>query len=332
MPRQTGPGIRFGFPWNRNDLFALGDPIAGDAGYRYLMSSSLNTLIQINLDDLVASFGWQKQPFLEAALRKLFIGPARKFAAQMVEYDQLVGDLGLHEASCQILQQRYIHDLRVHGRENIPESGPILFLSNHPGMSDTISLFAAIDRPDLRIIAMHRPFLASLANITKQLTYISDDASERMRAVRQISSHLRAGHAALTFPAGNIEPDPLVHQGAVESLKDWTDSSGVFLRFAPQTKIVPVLVSGVIWEKAAHHWLTRFKRTREEQEKLAAALQLLAMIVRDARPTTVHVRFAKPITLEEVGSTDSDCIHEVLMERMRDLIECQNDGDGESIR
>src|SRR5215216_1421393 len=295
------------------------------------MSSQIDTLTRINLDDLVASFGWQNQPLPAALLRGLFIRPARKFARQIVEYDNLVGQMGLNEASCQFLQTHYIHDLRVHGKEHVPASGPILVLSNHPGMTDTISLFAAIDRADLRIIAIHRPFLASLFNITRRLSYISDEPSERMRAVRQISSHLRAGGAALTFPAGKIEPDPLVHSGALESLRNWTDSSGNFLRFAPQTKIVPVFVSGVVWEQTERHWLTRIKKTHEDREKLATALQLLAMVVREARPTTVHVRFAKPITVEEVGSTDSDCIHEVLMERMNALIQCQNSGDGESI-
>lgn len=291
----------------------------------------VTTLTQINLDDLVSSFGWQRRPLLAAILRGLFVKPAQKFAKQMVEYDDLVGQVGLHEASCQILQTRYISGLHVHGQEHVPTSGPALLLSNHPGMADTISLFTAIDRPDLRIIATHRPFLASLVNVTRQLSYISDDASERMRAVRQISSHLRAGGAALTFPAGKIEPDPEVHPGALDSLKDWTDSSAVFLRFARDTKIVPILVSGVIWERTAHHWLTRFKRTREEREKLATALQLLAIITREARPTTVHVRFAKPISLNEVGSLEAECIHEKLMERMRCLIENQHEDEGVSI-
>ena len=137
------------------------------------------------------------------------------------------------------------------------------------------------------------------------------------------SSENRTGSRsrALTFPAGKIEPDPDVYEGALDSLNDWTDSAGVFMRFAPQTKIVPVLVSGVIWERTAHHWLTRLKRTREEREKLAAAFQLLAIITRNARPTTPHVRFAKPITIEEVGSTDIQAIHQVVMDRMRGLIQ-----------
>ena len=295
------------------------------------MSSQLDTLTQINLDDLVSSFGWQKRPLLASIVRALFLGPARKFAQQMVDYDDLVGRVGLHEASCQILRSHYVNGLRVHGREHVPTDGPALFLSNHPGMADTVSLFTAIDRPDLRIIAFHRPFLVSLVNISRHLSYVSDDPGERMRAIRQVSTHLRAGGAALTFPAGEIEPDPLVQEGALDSLNNWTDSSGIFLRFKPETKIVPVLVGGVIWEKSLRHWLARLKRTRVERERLAAALQLLAMITGNARPTTVHVRFGKPITLDEMDSPEMDCIHEKLMERMQCLIENRNDGEGVSI-
>jgi len=294
------------------------------------MPSQLDTLTQINLDDLVSAFGWEKQPVLASLVRRLFIAPARKFAGQMVEYDNCVGEWGLSEGSRQIMQKHYVHDVRVHGCENIPRTGPTLFLSNHPGMADTISLFSAINRPDLKIIAIHRPFLASLVNVTRDLFYISDDTSERMRAVRQVSAHLKNGGAALTFPAGQIEPDLEVYPGALDSLNDWTDSAGVFVRFAPQTQIVPVMVSGVIWERTARHWLTRLKRTREERERLAVALQLLAMITRNARPTTVHVRFAKPITVEEVGSTDTQAIHHAVIGRMKELIESKPEDEGVS--
>jgi hypothetical protein len=39
--------------------------------------NQLTILTQINLDDLVASFGWQDQPLLAATLRGLFHQPAR---------------------------------------------------------------------------------------------------------------------------------------------------------------------------------------------------------------------------------------------------------------
>jgi hypothetical protein len=286
-----------------------------------MTTTQLDILTRINLDDLVASFGWEKRPVLASILKLLFVKPARKFAEQMVEFDHAVGKLGLAEASRRIMKNRYVQDVRVHGGELIPKSGPALFLSNHPGMSDTVGLFAAINRADLKIIALHRPFLVSLVNVTKDLFYISDDAAERMRAVRGLSAHLRNGGSALTFPAGEIEPDPLVHPDASDALDTWTDSAGVFIRFARDTKIVPALVSGVVWERTARHWLTRLKRTRLEREKLAAAFQLLAIITRDARPNTIHVQFAKPVTLEAIGSTDSQAIHQVVIERMRGLIE-----------
>ena len=292
------------------------------------MASQLDSLTEINLDDLVSSFGWQENPVPAALVRRLFVHPARKFAGQIMEYDTLVGRMGLHEASCQVLQRRYIRELCVHGQQNLPSDGPVLFLSNHPGMTDTVSLFAAIPHSNLRIIATHRPFLLSLPNISQHLSYISDDPGDRLRAVRQVSAHLRSGGAALTFPAGIIEPDPDVHTGAEDSLKHWTDSSGVFMRFAPDLQIVPTLVSGVIWEHTAHHWLTRLKHTREERERLAAALQLLAMIVRDARPTAVNIWFGKPITRQEVDPRDASCVHRVLLERMRCLLEqeCRSQG------
>ncbi|GAB4447231.1 MAG: 1-acyl-sn-glycerol-3-phosphate acyltransferase [Anaerolineales bacterium] len=294
------------------------------------MSSQLDTLTRINLNDLVSSFGWQGNPLLAALVRRAFLRPARKFARQMVEFDLLAGQTSLAEASRTTMQRLYVRDVRVYGREHIPSTGAALFLSNHPGMADTISLFAAINRADLKIIALHRPFLEALTHTTQQLFFIDDDPAKRMNAVRQVTNHLRNGGAALTFPAGEIEPDPQVYAGALDSLNNWTNSAGVFIRFARDAKIVPVLVSGVIWERTARHWLTHLKRTRVEREKLAAALQLLSIVVRDARPTTVHVQFAKPITLEETGSTASDAIHAKVIERMRGLIQNKPQDNGVS--
>jgi 1-acyl-sn-glycerol-3-phosphate acyltransferase len=285
------------------------------------MTSQLEILKKINLDDLVSSFGWQDYPLPAFMLRRIFASPARKFAEQMVNFDKSVGESDLAEASRRIMRTNYVRDVRMHGREHIPANGPVLFLSNHPGMADTISLFAAINRPDLKIIAIQRPFLATLQNTTDQLFFIDDDPAKRMNAVRQVAAHLKNGGAALTFPAGEIEPDPDVYDGALDSLDNWTDSAGVFMRFARDTKIVPVLVSGVIWERTARHPLTWLKRTRMDREKLAAALQLLAMVTRNERPTTVHVRFAKPLTLAEIGSTETQAIHQAVIQRMKDLIQ-----------
>ena len=293
--------------------------------------SQFDTLTQINLDDLVAAFGWENQPALASILKVLFVRPARNFAQHMVDFDNAVGRDGLRDGARQSLIDHYVQDVRVHGRENIHLDGPVLFLSNHPGFVDTLCLFSAINRPDLHIIAYQRPFLAALKNTTKKLLFISEVESERIRAVRQVSSHLKNGGAALTFPSGEIEPDPALFNDAQAHLDKWTNSAGVFLRFARDTKIVPVLVSGVVWDKSLRHPLTLIKRTRKERERLAAAIQTLPMLSRNFRPTTVHVSFAKPITLDEVGSTDSKAIHDVIIARMRGLMANKfKDDDGVS--
>jgi len=295
-----------------------------------MTQSQLDAITQINLNDLVSSFGWEKYPIPASILRRIFIGPARTFARHMVTFDNATGQVGLSEAARQTLRAHYVKDVRVHGSEHVPANEPALFLSNHPGMVDTLALFSVINRPDLRIIAVHRPFLRSLINVSHQLSYISDDGNERIRTTREISSHLRKGGAALTFPAGEIEPDPTVYDDAADSLSNWTDSAGVFIRFARDTKIVPVLVSGVVWDKAVRNFATRLKRTRFDRDKLATAIQSFPMMTYNARPTTVHVQFARPITLEEVGSTETIAIHKVIIERMRGLLASKPQDEGVS--
>lgn len=282
-------------------------------------SSNLDLLTGINLDDLVASFGWQNSPLLSRLLRIFFRKPAQTFAQHVIEYDDKVGEAGIVEGGWN-LTRRYDKDLRIIGADRIPESA-FLALSNHPGMTDTVALFAALNRPDLRIIALDRPFLNALPHTTSHLFYVHDDPAKRMTLVRQVSAHLKKGGAILTFPAGHIEPDPDVYPGAVESLKEWTDSVGVFVRMAPDAAILPVLVRSVVAKKYAHHWLLGIKKTKEEREKLATALQLLGMVIFGEKPVMVTIQIGKPIYARELGTTNTDVIHQAVLAEMRFLIE-----------
>jgi len=286
---------------------------------------TLATLTEINLDDLVSSFGWENSPLLSRTLRVVFAGQARKFARQMLEFDDAVGRVGLVDAA-RFAQRIYVRSVRLFSAP-LP-AGPFLALSNHPGMVDTLALFSALNRPDLKIIAVDRPFLKALPDTSERLFYVTDDPSARMALVRQVSEHLRSGGAALTFPAGKIEPDANVYPGAAEALDSWTDSVGVFVRMAPETAILPVLVRGVIWNKTAKHPLIRLKKTREEREKLAAALQLLAHVLWNAKPLDVTVQIGKPITVAALGSKDTQVIHQAVLAEMKHLIENSPVGEG----
>ena len=283
------------------------------------MTPNLETLTQINLDDLVSSFGWQNSPVLSRLLRFFFRNPAHTFAQHMVEYDDIVGAHGIVEGAWH-LSRRYVKDIRIIGADRIPESA-FLALSNHPGMTDTVTLFAALNRKDLRIIALDRPFLNALPHTTAQLFYVYDDPNKRMTLVRQVSAHLKKGGAILTFPAGHIEPDPDIYPGAVDSLQAWTDSVGVFIRMAPDAAILPVLARNVVAKKYANHWLLKIKKTKEEKEKLATALQLLGMVMFNEKPVTVTIQIGKPIYAKELGTNETEVIHQAVLAEMKNLIE-----------
>jgi 1-acyl-sn-glycerol-3-phosphate acyltransferase len=294
-----------------------------------MTSSNVETLTQINLDDLISSFGWENHPFLARLLRRTFVSPPQKFAHQMVEFDSAISARGLVEAS-RLAARNYVNDIRIFGCERIPASA-FLALSNHPGMTDTLSLFIALNRPDLKIIALDRPFLNALPNMSKQLAYVTEDSGARFMLIRRVSAHLRNGGAALTFPAGHIEPDPDVHEGAVESLCSWTDSVGVFIRMAPETPVLPIVVRGVIRKKTATHPLTYLKRAREEREKLAAALQMLSHIMFKKRDVHVRVQIGNPIYARDLGTTETKIVHQAVLAEMKQLIENPPEGEGERL-
>ncbi len=293
------------------------------------MADALEALTQINLDDLVNAFGWQHQRWLRRLVRMLFFKTAQDFAQQMLDFDAAIGSRGLAEAAC-MTEQLYVRDVRLYGADCIPDE-PAIFVANHPGVTDTLALMAVLAVPDLRIIALDRPFLLSLPNIYHHLFFVTEQPEERVALVRRVHRHLQAGGSILTFPAGEQEPDPETQAGAAESLSSWTDSVGVFVRLSPATPIVPVCVSGVNWDKLIQHPITHLRRTPLDQHLLASALQLLANVSLHVRPVDVKVQVGAPIRASDLGSTDTAAIHRAVLASMKSLIQTSPRGEGTSI-
>ena len=63
------------------------------------MTSPIETLTQINLDDLINALGIQNHRTLTRITRFVFQGAARKFAKQMIDFDSMAGTRGLAEAA-----------------------------------------------------------------------------------------------------------------------------------------------------------------------------------------------------------------------------------------
>jgi 1-acyl-sn-glycerol-3-phosphate acyltransferase len=247
----------------------------------------LDALTGINLEDLFQSLGITRG---RRWLTPFFRPAARNFARQLVEFDRRVGADGL-PAGAEWLLKRFVGSLEVAGPEHVPNQGPALILSNHPGMADTAALFVAIARPDLKIMAADRPFLRAIPNTARQLIFLSDDPAQRMGAVREAARALRNGHAVLTFPAGKIEPDPAVRPGMRDSLATWSESVSVLVRRTPEAQVLPAIVSGVLSPAAQHHPLTCLRRKQADRERLGATLQIT---IPAYRHVPARIAFGRP--------------------------------------
>jgi hypothetical protein len=278
------------------------------------------TLVQANIQDFLASFGLEHLRHGRGALEALCRLPARRFADQMMDFDRRVGEDGLHRASRHTLST-YVSQFEISGQENLPTEGPLLVLSNHPGLVDTLVLFSSLPRPDLRIVASERPFLKALVNVSRFLIYVPDDPDRRMGVVRSVVSHLRGGGSALTFPAGEIEPDPASMPGALDALERWSDSIAVFARLAPETRIVVAIVSGVIWPATLQHPLTRLRKQPKGRERIAASLQILAQTLRPSlRPVATRVAYSPALPAGELASDGAAALKEAITAQARRLI------------
>ncbi len=255
------------------------------------LGTELAALIQINTDDMLEAFGLgdvhRGCRFWAASC----YWPARRFAQTVLEFDRRVAAQGLPAAAAWGLQQ-FSARVEVVGRAHLPLTGPVIFVANHPGITDTLALFAALPRADLYTVAAQRPFLHSLPHMSRRLLYVNEASNAHLGVVRSVVQHLRRGGCILTFPAGKIEPDPAVLPGASAAFEEWSDSIGLFARLAPEAQIVPVLVSGVFSPHALASPLTHIRRRQPDRERFAAMLQVAAPWL---YPVQIRVALAAPL-------------------------------------
>jgi len=246
------------------------------------------------VDDLISAFGLGGVRHGRVIIESISRIPARRLARQILTYDESVGESGLGAAGEWALKKLSRHS-KIGGQKNVPRTGPLLLVSNHPGLADAVALFAATPRDDLRVIAADRPFLDALPNTSRHLLTVPETPGGRSSVARAAARHLRGGGSVLTFPAGRIEPDPAVLPGAVEALDRWSASADLFGRLIRGLAIVPVVVSGVISPSALRNPLIHLRLRKRDREWLAATLQLLIPALRNV---DVRVEFGNPIYTE----------------------------------
>jgi len=108
---------------------------------------------------------------------------------------------------------KLVFRLRVSGAENVPESGPVLYVLNHQSHLDPVIAGMGIKRRHTNFIAKsglfrNRLFGAFLKGLNS--VPIRQGAAD-MGAIRTAIEQLEAGRVLLMFPEGSRTPDGAMH-------------------------------------------------------------------------------------------------------------------------
>ena len=232
-----------------------------------------NTLLASAAADLLRGLGAGRAAPVLAGVARL---ASRGFVADVADMDAAIARGGL-AAAADVVLPRYAGTVTIRGAERVPPSGPLVVAANHAGTVDAPALWRLLAaRDDLRIIALDRPILRAVPHLSSRLLYVRRDAHGGSGLVRRVIDHLRSGGAVLTFPAGTIEPDPLLRLGdAVDSLATWGSGVELFVRLVPEAAVLPIAVSGVISQRMLRNPIARWRATSQDRELAAATLQVL---------------------------------------------------------
>jgi hypothetical protein len=265
----------------------------GREGKTTAASARFAEVFTIALGEMIAMAPPQRglaQRAIATALRV----PAAMLARSLTALDHDLATRGLGD-SAQRRLDHYGATLAIDARSpSIPGSGPLVVVSNHPGLFDALALFATAGRDDLSILAARRPLLTALPGLSRRLLSIDPGASAGV-ALKKAVRHLRSGGALLHFPAGQIEPDPRVAPRDRALLLPWKPGLDTLLGAAARgrddVRVVAACVSGVVSRRALA--VSTFA-SRGADRLTDAFVPLLQLTVPGLADAKIVVRFGVP--------------------------------------
>jgi len=259
---------------------------------------TVQTLYDALIFDLTKAFALPQTNAARQMIRWAFGRAARSVAELGIGLDREVAKGGLQGGSRWLLP-RFVKSHSARGEENIPPEGPLVIASNHPAGVDSIVISAHVPRPDYKVIIGDIPFFENLPHVSERAIYApaTDQASGRMRAVRESLRHLKAGGALLIFARGGIEPDPEWMPDPDVEFDRWSRSLEIFIQHVPQTRVLVTMVSGVIARASMKNPLTRLRRLRPDRQRIAFLTQIARQILsgRETFGLTPRVTFGEVI-------------------------------------
>jgi hypothetical protein len=252
------------------------------------------------INDIFRGLGPKAQGFPSKIMWPIIWPPAHEFSKLAARFDEFVEYYGnLCDAMRQILP-RFVSGVNVSGAANVPNEGPLLIVSNHPGTFDELVIASNLQRKDLKIVAEGFPFLSNLPNTREHLIFINQNINERVFAIRDIIRRLEQGFSLLIFPSGSLEPDPAILPGAEDSLNNWSHSLDLILRKVPQTQVQVTIVSGVLSKSALNHPFSKLFKDEKQRQRVAEAIQIMQQLFSPGKYNLVpKLTFEKPFTLDE---------------------------------
>ncbi len=176
-------------------------------------------------------------------------------------------------------------ELEVIGREKVPTEGPVIFMSNHQGNFDILTMFIAIPRQFAWIAKEELFSIPVFGHSMARAGYIPLDRSDGRRAMKSIeaaAAMIRSGRCVVVFPEGTRTRD-----GNLLPFK----RGGFLLAAKAGVPIVPLTING------------------SARVNPCKRLELY--------PGKITIRFADPITPPEGGGSRRDA----LIEQVKTAIE-----------
>lgn len=200
-------------------------------------------------------------------------------------------------AACQWLADICGTPVKCLGAELIPENGPVLFASNHPGYFDTMVIAAQLPRQDLKVLVGGVPYFLNMPNIRKHIIYTDHTPASSVKALRESIWHLKKSGCVLIYPTGQADPDPDVVRGARNRYEDWSHSIALLLRRVPETRLVSTVVSGILNIRYLRHPFARIQPNSRYRQRVAEFFQLFAQFNKTDSPplSSPRITFGKPI-------------------------------------
>ena len=247
------------------------------------------------IDEIVRAMGLSPSGAVRRLIGPLFRLPARRLAGLLARADGEAPSSGLPGAARSALADLALEPV-VRGADRVPERGPLVIASNHPGAYDSLAIMASVPRTDLKVMISDAGLTRAFPACGGSFIYTPFTAAGGSRALREAIHHLEGGGSLLIFPHVELEPDPEVRPGAREALADWSPSLGIMLRRVPGVRLQLAVASGILLPRFIGNPIIKVRRRASQRQKLAEALQLVwqALFPKRVRPV-IHLSFAAPL-------------------------------------